>query len=523
MRYAIISDIHANQQALKAVFTDIRSIGADSIICLGDIVGYGPSPAEVLEITYSNVHHFVLGNHDAVIGGMLSSESFNNNARYLIEWTASVLDRNAVEFFKNFPLVLTGDDFRCTHGEFNDPGRFGYILETEEASSAFAVCEEKLLFAGHSHQPGIFVIGNSRVPHWIEPFDFSIEPEKRYIVNVGSVGQPRDNDIRACYCIFDTDKKDVFFRKVPFDIDAYCEDLKKSGLSESSSYFVGVYKDKPLKQIREILDFRRVSEEKTVKTNADVKSLEETVRILKKSRLKLFAALLVLLFSAIGLAVLLWFQKKEKDKVLIAATSTEKNLQEMKKEVSKYQKTVYKAASNTQNQFGTLNVNEELLKMPEKTGIVSESNLLDNWTVILSDLQSQNVSVEEISDADSGEASTVFRMKSDMLSEMEFSRFPIPAKAGMRFTASASFKKICLDDGYIGLYLEYKNPSGAKKILKQNIHEGAKNLNTWTKNTPSVTLGKREKLNEDGELSFVIRGQFKGEVLIKNCSLKRIE
>ncbi len=128
MRYAIISDVHANLQAWDAVFTDIRSNDIDQIICLGDIVGYGPSPAQVLEQAYAHVHHFVLGNHDAVLAERLGADCFNERARALIEWTRRRLDARASRFLGQLPYVLEGKSFRCAHASPAAPAQFGYVL-----------------------------------------------------------------------------------------------------------------------------------------------------------------------------------------------------------------------------------------------------------------------------------------------------------------------------------------------------------------------------------------------------------
>jgi diadenosine tetraphosphatase ApaH/serine/threonine PP2A family protein phosphatase len=266
MRYAIISDIHANRQALKAVLTDARGIGVDRIIALGDLVGYGPCPAAALETVHGTVHNFVLGNHDAVCSGQLSAEYFNDAARQVIEWTRGVVDRKAAAFFQALPLVLAGDGCRFTHGNFTDPGRFGYIFDAEEALANFQATSEQLLFAGHSHLPGLFVVGESGRPHWLAPQDFMVEEGKRYIVNVGSVGQPRDRDIRASYCIFEPRKGVVRFRKVPFDLDAYREDVKRAGIAATASYFLALEAGQPARPLREIVDFRPVSAADSVKT-----------------------------------------------------------------------------------------------------------------------------------------------------------------------------------------------------------------------------------------------------------------
>ena len=151
MRYGIVSDVHANIQAWKAVLKDMKRQGVDIILCLGDVIGYGPNPAEVLDSCYSNVDYFLLGNHDAVIGNRLDSELFNDNAKFLIEWTRDQLNDAAADFFAEMPLRMEGDGFICAHGELALPGRFGYIYQAQDAIESFTSTDSPLMFVGHTH------------------------------------------------------------------------------------------------------------------------------------------------------------------------------------------------------------------------------------------------------------------------------------------------------------------------------------------------------------------------------------
>ena len=197
MKCAIVSDIHANRQAWNAALLDIRSQGIDRICCLGDIVGYGPNPTETLESVYSNVDYLVLGNHDAVICGKMDPSLFNEKARRIIDWTRNQLGNDAVKFLKTLPLSVSSHFFRGTHGDFSVPSSFNYIIEPEDALDSWSTVPENLLFVGHTHQPGIFLLGQSGIPRMVEPQDFVLEEGKRFLVNVGSIGQPRDRQARS--------------------------------------------------------------------------------------------------------------------------------------------------------------------------------------------------------------------------------------------------------------------------------------------------------------------------------------
>ncbi len=293
MRYAFISDLHANLQAWHAVHRDIRSQRTDYIICLGDVVGYGPSPARLLNEVHAHVDAFVLGNHDAVVGGKMDDSSFNPEAREIIRWTAGQLNRKASAFLGSFPLTLVGNGFRCAHGDFSKPANFEYVLNPEDALPSWQAVDTQLLLAGHTHDPAFFLIGSSGVPREIEPQDFELEPGKRYFVNVGSVGAPRDGDPRASYCLYDTEARAVFWRRIAFDLDSYRSAIIQSGLDVSRCHFL---QNDPLKKtipVREMLDFTPPTTAgkaaQTLLATRDVTLLKRSVRRWKQ----LFFAMMI--------------------------------------------------------------------------------------------------------------------------------------------------------------------------------------------------------------------------------------
>ena len=233
MRYAIVSDIHANLPAWKAVLTDLTSLGAQRIICLGDVVGYGPQPREVLASLYRHVDAFVMGNHDAVVCGKMTPERFNRQARILVEWSANQVSKRAKDFLSTAALSLTGEGFTCVHGDLGQPGAFRYLVDPGDTTATWEATPDPLVFVGHTHRAGLFVRGASGVPHPLPPEDFVLEEGKRFIVNVGSVGYPRDGDPRASYCLFDSDEQVVRFRRVPFDYEALRAAVRAAGLEEA--------------------------------------------------------------------------------------------------------------------------------------------------------------------------------------------------------------------------------------------------------------------------------------------------
>lgn len=234
----MVSDIHANRQAWQAVLADIIVQGADAMLCLGDVVGYGPRPREVLESVFQECDEVLLGNHDAVVGGFRGTDTFNDNARRVIEWTQQQLGPSAPESFREVPLILKGERFLAAHGEVADPERFWYMEEEEDARENFDACDVPILFVGHTHHSGIFILDEqtSGIQRY-EATDFTMQPGRRYAVNVGSVGDPRDPVIGASYCLFDQESGAVWFRRISFNITAYRIDLARSTL-EIKPYFM---------------------------------------------------------------------------------------------------------------------------------------------------------------------------------------------------------------------------------------------------------------------------------------------
>lgn len=305
MRYAIISDVHANLQAWRAVHRDIRSLRADYIICLGDVAGYGPSPAALLNEVHAAIDSFVLGNHDAVLGGRMDDASFTPEARELIRWTARRLDRKAAAFLGSFPLTLVGNGFRCAHGEFSRPASFEYALNPEDALPSWQANDAQLLFAGHTHYPAFFLLGSSGIPREAEPQDFELEPGKRYFINVGSVGYPRTGDPRATYCLYDTRANAVFWRHVSFDLDSFRTTFIQSGLSLSPSHFLQADPLAKSIPVRESMDFAPPTlpgrEAQGSRESRDVTRLERGRNLWKTLFLGAMATLLI------GAAVTAWY------------------------------------------------------------------------------------------------------------------------------------------------------------------------------------------------------------------------
>ncbi len=220
MRYAVVSDIHGNWQAWTAVRNDFLAAGVDAVVCLGDVVGYGPEPARVLRDLRSHCFNFVLGNHDAAMVGRIDIARFRAGARRSAEWTRGQLDDHAFSLFASTPLMMEGEDALFVHAETPAPEDYGYVEEPDDALACFRAADARFIFLGHTHVPGTFVLGPDGSVADDPRMDLLAEEGRRYLVNVGSVGDPRDGTDRASYAIFDGTSARVELRQVAFDTEA---------------------------------------------------------------------------------------------------------------------------------------------------------------------------------------------------------------------------------------------------------------------------------------------------------------
>ena len=220
MIYAIISDLHANLEALERVLDDASREGAEKVICLGDVVGYGPLPAETLALVRQTATIVLAGNHDDAVSGRINAEDFIDLASDAVKRHREVLSADDIAWLSARPYTATLGCAAFAHGDIADPPAFNYLNSRDEAAANFAATDAQILFVGHTHVPLMHLVGPSGEVYRIEPQDFSAEDGKRYIVNVGSVGYPREADgqCQSCYVLYDTDMKSVRFRYLPFSV-----------------------------------------------------------------------------------------------------------------------------------------------------------------------------------------------------------------------------------------------------------------------------------------------------------------
>lgn len=220
MRIALISDIHGNLEAFETVLKDIDTQRVDCIHSLGDVIGYGCDPVGCLDLVAEHCRIKLMGNHEYAAIGVLATEAMNVNARQSILWTISQLSDREISFIAGFEMQAEQDDRLLVHASPFEPEEWHYVLSPHEAAEALDNSTHRLIFHGHTHLPVIYCrppVGRIRM---IAAHDFDPDETARYLINVGSVGQPRDNDPRACYAIYDCSERTVNFRRVEYDIRA---------------------------------------------------------------------------------------------------------------------------------------------------------------------------------------------------------------------------------------------------------------------------------------------------------------
>jgi len=225
----VISDVHANITALEAVLADLHAEGVECIVCCGDVVGYGPWPREVIARLRDVDALCVQGNHDAASIGAFPSDHFNADARAAIDWTRAALDQEDLQFLADLEQMYIGDDFVLVHGSLRGP-LWEYMRDAFVARESFPLLARSIGLFGHSHIQGGFVRFGEHVDAITPGRPIAIVPGRQYLINPGSVGQPRDGDPRAAYAIVDLDCDSVLFKRVAYDIKPVMQRIELVGL-----------------------------------------------------------------------------------------------------------------------------------------------------------------------------------------------------------------------------------------------------------------------------------------------------
>ncbi|MEW6170122.1 MAG: metallophosphoesterase family protein [Candidatus Omnitrophota bacterium] len=229
MRYGIFSDIHSNLEALEKVLAAYKDENIDAYFCLGDIIGYATNPNECVKKVNELNCITIAGNHEWGSLDKLDLDYFNELAKIAIIWSKSKLTFDCKDYLESLPLIYKEKDFILVHGSLDYPERFYYIFDENDAEETLNLLETNICFVGHTHKPGFFTKDEGRISYSTNS-KLKIEKSKKYIVNVGSVGQPRDRDSRASFCIYDTKKQDVEIKRIDYEVKKTYDKIIDTGL-----------------------------------------------------------------------------------------------------------------------------------------------------------------------------------------------------------------------------------------------------------------------------------------------------
>lgn len=232
MRYGILGDVHSNLSALRTVLEAFEREGVQRILSVGDVVGYGAAPRECIALLRELDVAVVRGNHDTAVVGEIDLLYFNQVARQAVVWTQSVLSDEECAWLASLPYTLDTDHCTVSHGTLHRPELFDYIQSTTDGDPSLDVMELPVCFVGHTHVP-LTLLRMHDDPlrtAYTTATEIDLTESRHALVNVGSVGQPRDEDPRAAYAIYDSDLERVWIRRVSYDIEAEANRIRKAGL-----------------------------------------------------------------------------------------------------------------------------------------------------------------------------------------------------------------------------------------------------------------------------------------------------
>lgn len=237
MRYALFADIHSNLEAFLAVREEFEKEKIDEYVCLGDIVGYAANPNECIKLVKQlNPVTIIAGNHDWASVGKADINYFNPIAKEAILWTQKELTEENKDFLQNLPLTKEFDDFLIVHGSLYSPQEWHYIFTLQDARRNFDEQKKRICFIAHSHQP--FIISQDREGKCagVKGMRVSLRDDYRYLINIGSVGQPRDGNPDACYCLYDTTKKGIEIKRTSYEIKKAQDKIISAGLPQRLAF-----------------------------------------------------------------------------------------------------------------------------------------------------------------------------------------------------------------------------------------------------------------------------------------------
>ncbi|MBU2590681.1 MAG: metallophosphoesterase family protein [Nitrospinota bacterium] len=232
MKYAIFSDIHSNLEAFQAALDSMDREGTEKRIFLGDIVGYGANPNECIELLKNNSDLVLAGNHDYGLIGKTGLDRFNRYAKEALLWTKEVISEDNIDYLESLPIREEFDSMTLVHSSPKEPERWHYITNPAEATEQFPAFNTQVCFIGHSHHPIIIEMTQAgEISGGLES-EMQIKSGHCYIINAGSIGQPRDGNPDAAYCLYDSEQGLAKIIRVPYNIKGQQAKMKKAGLPE---------------------------------------------------------------------------------------------------------------------------------------------------------------------------------------------------------------------------------------------------------------------------------------------------
>jgi predicted phosphodiesterase len=228
MKFAIIADIHANLEAFQTVLADIKEQKCTHYACVGDVVGYGANPKECLKIVRDLGMPCVKGNHDEYCSMDEQLDGFNAHAAEAVNWTRKQLNEDERQWLKDLKYFRLVTSFSMVHATLDGPQRWGYVFDKLAAAASFTYQNTSVCFFGHTHVPVAFI--RDTMVRGGTYSKFKVDPTKKYFVNVGSVGQPRDNNPKAAYVVYDVDEGVIELRRLEYDIAAAQKKILDAGL-----------------------------------------------------------------------------------------------------------------------------------------------------------------------------------------------------------------------------------------------------------------------------------------------------
>ena len=231
MKYALIADIHANLEGLEVVLEDAKKNNCTHYVCLGDVVGYNPNPKECMKIVRDIGMPCIMGNHDEYCAGDIDLTGFNPHAGHAIKWTRDQLSDEERDWLQRLKYLRMIANFTIVHATLDAPKRWGYVMSKLDAAASFTYQNTGVCFFGHTHVPLAFIREKNSITGG--KYDkLTVEKGKKYLINVGSVGQPRDGDPRAAYVIYNLEEGTIELRRLDYDLEKTPAKILDAGLPE---------------------------------------------------------------------------------------------------------------------------------------------------------------------------------------------------------------------------------------------------------------------------------------------------